>query len=899
MKRTKYHLFASMLALGAAMPAFAQTPAPAPQAPQGADQDRRASDVIVVTANKRQESVQDVAVAVTAITSEAKEELGIISVTDLTNVTPGMSYTPGNERVTLRGVGRLTNNFGADLGVANYNDGIYTAFAVFAGKDPMLIDRVEVLRGPQGTLYGRNSIGGAINTVSKRPSDEFESVFLAGVSEYEGRKLGVSVSGPINDWLRYRVAGFAEEREGIDRDYGAGEKTGWEIDDNYLEAQLEGDIGDRFSWWFKVADLNYDKAGPPGGRTATFSNAPYLTNVGGFSTGTLIPNAAYAFGTDAALISYTQTGGRKDNPFATNKEHAYNNNFESVASLPQYDEYDLEAVYSFDDFDVKYVGGYVFYDYRLRGDFDGTPVTALTYQAITSQITAGPCAAFGAIPLINYPTTQLSSLGGAGCITSSAPKTIYPNQYSEYFESRAFFSNEVNFISTNDNPLQWIVGLYQYQENSNQTPFSTYQRDAASMDFRQELTTGLLNPNPNRRGAYWNNKSIQFAYGLYGQADYQFTDQIKLTGGLRYSYDLKKFNESAQYVCYIICSATTGLTYDAVDVTAASLAGVFRDPALGGAPGWQPGILNASAANSWTGISRTPDGVAHRRLQNDWSAITGLLGIEYTPTDSTLLFAKYSRGYKAGGFNAQSMSVQPQTDQEGVNAYEAGWKQELNELNLTANTAVFYYDYQDSQAPQTIVTNPGVPGSATYVKFVNLPKVEMMGVELEGSWRPLDNLNIGFTYAYLDTDIKDGGGTYVDPSRAAADPLARISVNGHEMPQSPKNKVALNGSYTFDFEDGSGITATTSYYWRDKFYDGIFNNANEQAPTQTQVDARLIWDSPDKTFKIIGWVRNLLDDEQNTSISANGYRVQDNGRYSTYSYAPPRMFGIDFKMTLN
>src|ERR1700755_619259 len=132
-------------------------------------------------------------------------------------------------------------------------------------------------------------------------------------------------------------------------------------------------------------------------------------------------------------------------------------------------------------------------------------------------------------------------------------------------------------------------------------------------------------------------------------------DQLKLTGGLRYSYDLKKFNESAQYVCYIICSATTGLTYDAVDVTAASLSGIFRELANGNAVSWSPGIENATAANSYSGITRGADGVAHRSLRNDWSAITGLLGVEFSPTDSTLLFAKYSRGYKAGGFNAQSM----------------------------------------------------------------------------------------------------------------------------------------------------------------------------------------------------------------------------------------------------
>ena len=107
----KYRIpFVSLLALSAAMPAFAQE---GPQPPVDADEGR---DVIVITANKREETVQDVAVAVTAISSDAKQELGIITITDMTNVTPGLSYTPSNERVTLRGIGRLSNSIGADPG---------------------------------------------------------------------------------------------------------------------------------------------------------------------------------------------------------------------------------------------------------------------------------------------------------------------------------------------------------------------------------------------------------------------------------------------------------------------------------------------------------------------------------------------------------------------------------------------------------------------------------------------------------------------------------------------------------------------------------------------------------------------------------------------------------------
>ncbi|HEY0438021.1 MAG TPA: TonB-dependent receptor plug domain-containing protein, partial [Phenylobacterium sp.] len=127
---------------------------------------------LVVTAEKRAQSLQDVPVAITAFTSERRDLIGINTIADMTNFTPGLEYNQGNDRNTLRGVGRLTNVHAADISVAQYSDGIYTSSTVEAGKTPLFTDRVEVLRGPQGTLYGRNSIGGAINIISKRPTED-------------------------------------------------------------------------------------------------------------------------------------------------------------------------------------------------------------------------------------------------------------------------------------------------------------------------------------------------------------------------------------------------------------------------------------------------------------------------------------------------------------------------------------------------------------------------------------------------------------------------------------------------------------------------------------------------------------------------------------------------------
>ncbi|HVY88932.1 MAG TPA: TonB-dependent receptor [Hyphomonadaceae bacterium] len=885
MNRAKYHLFASLLALGVAMPALAQ-PAVAQAEPQATpDPDR---DVVVVTANKREETVQDIAVAVTAVTAEKKEELGIISVTDLTNVTPGLSYTPGNERVTLRGIGRLSNSFGADPGVANYNDGIYTPFAVFAGKDPILIDRVEVLRGPQGTLYGRNAIGGAINTISKRPTDDFRTDFEFGIGNFGDKKMGAAVSGPINDSLRYRVAGQIEKRDGIDHNYGTNSDEGWEIDDKWIEGQLAGNFGDRFKWWLKVADASYDKAGPPGGRTATFSTAPFLNGM--FSTGGLNPNDAFAYG-NPSVISYTQGGTRTDNPFATNGEHAYNSNYESTAKVPNYDEAIFEAVYSLDNFDIKYTGGYTYYKYFLTSDGDGTPIDSITYTSVTGIAPITACSS--AAGLRGGPLSQATAAGAGACVTSTAPRTIYPGVLNLYEESRALFSNEVNLISTGSGPLQWIVGAYQYQENSDQPGQVQTLPDEPIADTYFDTTLGVV-ANPQRLLQEFRNVSLFNAYGLYGQVDYSFTDQWKATLGLRYSKDIKDSKEEAFLACYIICQGALGPTqipYFNYTRTA------YGDPALG--------------------ATFDDRGFAERRLHGSYNAVTGTAGVEYRPINDTLLFAKYSRGYKAGGFNNLGFGLNPYTDPEFVDSYEGGWKQTFRDWGLTLDAALFYYKYHDMQAPLTVITGQqGQTGSTTFTAFVNVPEAESKGFELEGNWNPIDPLNIGFSYAYLDATVTDtNGASYVDVSRdprcvnpanptgapitcsttatTLVDPLRNKNVVGNQLSQSPKNKFSINASYKFDFQDGSYLLPTITYSWRDKFYDTFFNDPNELSPSYDQVDARLNWYSADGFWQVTGWVRNLTDEEQNTSISSNSYRIQDNGAYQTLSFTPPRMFGID------
>ncbi|MDE2487941.1 MAG: TonB-dependent receptor plug domain-containing protein, partial [Alphaproteobacteria bacterium] len=217
--QSKYRLLASsaLVAATLASAAHAQTPGSATKpAPAANPQASNTIEELVVTAEKREQNLQDVPVAVSAFTSEKRDLIGIESVQDMTNFTPGLQYSSQLDRASMRGLGRLTNEHTAQGAVAIYSDGIYTSSTVEAGKPPIFTDRVEVLRGPQGTLYGRNAIGGAINVISKRPTDYWYAEVRANVENYQHTILSGAMSGPtMIQGVDFRLAAsWDKQREG-------------------------------------------------------------------------------------------------------------------------------------------------------------------------------------------------------------------------------------------------------------------------------------------------------------------------------------------------------------------------------------------------------------------------------------------------------------------------------------------------------------------------------------------------------------------------------------------------------------------------------------------------------------------------------------------------------------
>lgn len=815
---------------------------------------------LVVTAEKREQSLQDVPVAVSAFTDERREVVGINSVQDLTNFTPGLAYSTNNDRISMRGIGRFTNNRSSEGGVAMYNDGVYTSSVTAFARSTLFIDRTEALRGPQGTLYGRNSVGGALNIISKRPTDDLYAEVRGSVGNYAARAVEAAVSGPLVGNIRGRIAGSYDDRnKGYFTNLAGGPSEGGRGDQWQLEGQLDGSLGDgKLEWWLKADTAEWHNIGRgPGGRS---------TILYGRRDGTRLYNRT------PGLTPSSQFGFTDDLP-GNICRFCFSTDDSNYISLEN-NGYSLQATLHLDNVDVRYIGGYTYYEYRLQTDVDGT----------------------------NRKTPFLVTSAQTGTNIPGGSTLIYPRQNNQYLEEVWWFSNELNFASTHDGPVQWLVGLYQFREGSNYDATDARYPD----DARYETPVGPDGragaPNPLRQYAFGGSDNVSESYATFAQVDWQATETLKVTAGLRYTYDRKRSFESARLLCFVSpspgCPAVLqgfGRPIDVTNFVSASATTVQTDPSVVGAVYTDP-----------------TTGLRHRQLKNHWSGLTGALGVDWKPDADTLVYAKYTRGYKAGGFNSgqTTLPVFVTTKEETIDAYEIGAKRTFGGT-FQANASAFWYDYQDIQVPLTGL-DPVLGTNQT--QFFNLPKARILGFELETIWQPIENLQILANYSYLDSKVREGccfqdsndprgllpGAQLAGNTAAAlASPTAALNqdLDGARLPSSTPHRITLNGNYTWVMDPGS-VTASLTYVWKDDTYYSLFNRYYSKAKAWDQVDARLLFNDKDDRFTVIAFMKNVFDSRGLSGI--DGTRLNTAGPNEgfinqTLSYVPPRTYGMELQ----
>ena len=817
-----------------------------PALAQAASDDGNTVEELVVTAEKREQSLQDVPVAVSAYTSTKRDVIGITGIQDFVNFTPGMNYS-GTDRVSLRGAGRNTFYIGNDPGVASYTDGFYSASSAELFKTPLFVERTEILRGPQGTLYGRNAMGGAINTISKHPDHEFGGEIRGVYGNYDRYRIEGVVSIPLAEHLRIKLGGSQEQQsDGYIKNIGDGNE-GAKIKRTYFEGQVEGELGEKVTFWTRYSRTTWDDSLGVGDRLAN-QITPYDTTRAFQPIGGLVTNPAFGYTTinPGAIDPYVQNTNR-------NGYGQLRGNHLLTAQIT----YDLGFA------DLKWIGGYQQYNYQTGGDYDGTNRT--------------------------------------GPITVAGVPGIFVDYTTDFNEHKRYYSNELNLTSKGDGPLSWILGVYQYHEEYRQR-IQLGDPQQAQLDrpcfFVGPPTFCAAAPlNPTRNFVDQNATLDSDAVAVFGQAKYAFNDQFAVTAGLRYTHDKKDGTESQRLILF-------------------SPAGPFG-PALG----------SAFAFDVSTDLDPATPGVQNfRSLSNSWDALSGTLNADWTPDRDTLVYAKYSRGYKSGGFLLGTLAPNPEAKKETVNAYEVGAKKTLMRT-LQVNASVFYNDYNDLQIN---LQQLNAAGTAAANNFVNVD-ARAYGLELEAIWQPIQHLQFNASYGYLNTKITKGCCFYDPADPSGLLPSARLSggtavtgsapnqvllrfqdLKGSPLYQSPKNKAAINGNYTFDFDPGS-LTFSATYTWTDKTIYQPFDNPAFEVPSYGTADFRALWKDAKDRYTVIAFVKNAFDKVGYTSTGStnptavfgvpnpglvvNGVTYQQQtGLAITRGLIVPRTYGMELQL---
>ncbi len=682
---------------------------------------------IVVTAQKRSESLQDTPIAISAITGDSIEKLGRDDVAAIAISTPALAYSEagGEAQIYLRGVGSNLFTVGADPSVATTLDGVYLGRSNMGLTQFLDVDRVEVLRGPQGTLYGRNATGGAINIISRMPTNELEGYGSLGFGSFNRRELKAAISGPISERWSGRLALRGLQDDGFTDDLDG--RGGDKIDDNDMKAvRLIG----RYRNEGFTATFIGDYSEFDGGNT---SIRP-IDNLGAARVLGAVPTEFGDTRNNVPSFFNWQTGG-----VTATFEWAATDNI-TVTSITAYRSWDSDFLFN----------------------TDGTEIEVTR----TTQV---------------YDTKQKSS------------------------ELR---------INGDFDRVRWIGGLYYIEEDK----FGAL---------------GLVRANLATPGAFLiPAQNDGTAWAAFGQVDFDITDRVSVTAGLRFNDEKKEdFNQQIN----IFQSAT--------NPRERILLGLFGN--------LTPVGFVATPANT-----RTAD--------KSWQAWTPKIGVNFRASDDLLLFASYTKGFKSGGYNDFQPS-NPVYEPEFIKSYEAGVKSDWLDGRLRLNGSLFYYDYSNLQVS-------GFINSLTAV--TNAAAATIQGAEVEVSWRPLEALRLDASLGYIDATYDDFRAIYGvcsplaiqigDASCPVGTTPGRprfIDADGNRLNNAPEFKGNVSATYDIKLAGGGTVTLFGQLAHQDDVY---FNAANDAAATQdafTLLDARIAYTSANGAMEVSLSGKNLTDED--------------------------------------
>ena len=775
-----------------------------------AEPSRRPIEEIIVTAQRIEEDASSVPIALNAYEETKLDDRHIVALADLQGFVPNLSYATtnvGDMTVSIRGVGSLVSVNDGESGVSLHLNEV----PLPPGQPPIElydIQRLEVLRGPQGTLYGRNATGGVINIISNRPNFDGVSGYLdVEGGDYDLFRARGALNVPINEWWAFRIAGLSLNRDGYTDNLAGGQVPGVAKDidgrDLYsVRVSSTWRVGDGTELWalYERFDENDDRSLTHQllCKTGLTPAAPsFGCEPGQFGLELRNPSAN-PVGMQNGVRGVIPLGARDASTGLTYRYprpaiadlRAVHLDFEPEYKLKQ-NIWQLGVQHEVDWATFTLNGGYQKWTRHDAFDQDGGVGHVL---GATTRNPSGlwpvsriPDGVNGlSDPACNVEAGLAGTLGG--CVLE--PDLTRSFGYFDNDEQRKQWSGEIRMRTQLEGAMNYMLGM-NYQHSESRTLESFFNND--NLDhvtrFGAALTGELLGIAPDSSIRFYPGFGAGEARGEFdsisgfGELYADLSDRLSLTLGLRYNRDKKKI-------------ADRSLGAAALDINSS---GVF-DGFLGDEPVWfrfvgfdparqaalfdyynATDAINAAGGDFGTAFAmgtvfelveasqlipivpqlnedRLIAGVPTRQTWNAWS---GRAVLSWQVSDDAMIYGKYSRGYKPGGFNpgtviapfqfADSEDAVLTYDREDVNAFEVGAKTLILDGTLAFNLAAFYSDYDALQLAET-----GLESVSSGPVNTNVD-ADMFGAELEIQWRPqfAPRAQLELGYGWLDAEVRN------------------------------------------------------------------------------------------------------------------------------------------------
>ena len=783
----------------------------------------RTLSTVVVTSRRTGENLQDAPIAITSLDSEALEQLAVQNVTELNRSAPGVNLvqptvSPFGLQMNIRGqVSSDTAAFSGTV-VGAYLDDTFLGQAGISGSLLNFDDlqRVEVLRGPQGTLYGRNVTGGVIRFITAEPVDEFEGYVQAGTGNYGRQAYSGMLNVPISDDMAFRIVGSYQARDGYSYDIRS-QRDLDDLEQANFRANLQWKPTDDFqmnlkAWYGQGSNGGADQRivyFQPGLTPAAFS-IMVAEGFNGVTAGTLAPlifggtpqQVGAAAG--AALGALPQV-----NALVAQSMNASRDRTLGDPNYPQFTDSDTEG-----------------FSGTLAWDLGNVELKSI------SSYTAGS-------------SDRAFHVGGGPTTLLFTEQKGENTQYTQEFQA-----NGTAF----DDRLTYAAGLFYLRSDIVDT------RDQSSRDGAFIYVLGQRGLGVTSGSITENTAEIE-STAVYGQASYALTDTINATLGLRYTDESMNTDSNGIQ----LPNLTTGGNARCIGPAPNTVATPIAD--CGGS----------------AGVNHT-----------NWSYTAGL---DWSLTPDVLVYAKTSRGFKAGGVNVFAAAYAPISpfDPEQNTEHEVGIKSEWFANRLRLNATYYNTSYEDIQRTVAFEVTPGLIVTAVQ----NAAEATINGAELETQFVAADGLTLSANAAWTDA----GYDSY--PVFNATFPNRIKDQSGFPFQGLSEWTYNIGASYDFDIAERD-VNARIGYSWRDDavlFENDLLPNvfgstafAPESALTQEAfglLDASVSIDLPKYNSTLTVWGKNLTDEKFFVSMIS----LVNNGVGTGWgNLGAPMTFGADLKV---